>query len=206
MKLDPILIPILWNRLISVADEAAMGLVRTSYSSAVRDFHDYSCGLFDAGGRLLAHSTKTTTAFIGVMPYLMQHFLDHFPVETLREGDALVTNDPWMGTGHTYDLCIASPIFHRNELAAFAICIVHHLDVGGRMATTESKDMYEEGLRLPMLKLYREGTFDPAIHEALMQQPSAEVSTDTVQQVLRSGYRTSSRVLRAAQVIVAVPE
>jgi len=167
MKLDPILIPILWNRLISVADEAAMGLVRTSYSSAVRDFHDYSCGLFDAGGRLLAHSTKTTTAFIGVMPYLMQHFLDHFPVETLREGDALVTNDPWMGTGHTYDLCIASPIFHRNELAAFAICIVHHLDVGGRMATTESKDMYEEGLRLPMLKLYREGTFDPAIHEII---------------------------------------
>jgi N-methylhydantoinase B len=175
MKLDSILTQILWNRVISVADEAAIGLVRTSFSSAVRDFHDYSCGLFDARGSLLAHSTKTTTAFIGVMPYLMQHFLAHFPPESLAPGDALVTNDPWMGTGHTYDLCIAAPIFHRGTVAGFAICIVHHLDVGGRMATTESKDMYEEGLRLPMLKLYSEGRFDPAVHaiiEANVREPA----------------------------------
>ncbi|MFN9805863.1 MAG: hydantoinase B/oxoprolinase family protein, partial [Betaproteobacteria bacterium] len=164
MKLDPILTQILWNRVISVADEAATGLVRTSVSSAVRDFHDYSCGLFDAAGRLLAHSTKTTTAFIGVMPYVMRHFLDHFPAETMAPGDAMVTNDPWMGTGHAYDLCIASPIFHKGVIAAYAICIVHHLDVGGRMATTESKDMFEEGLRLPMLKFYSNGKFDPAVH------------------------------------------
>jgi N-methylhydantoinase B len=164
MKLDPILTQILWNRVISVADEAATGLVRTSFSSAVRDFHDYSCGLFDADGRLLAHSTKTTTAFIGVMPYVMRHFLDHFPAETMVPGDAMVTNDPWMGTGHAYDLCIASPIFHKGVVAAYAICIVHHLDVGGRMATTESKDMFEEGLRLPMLKFYSNGKFDPAVH------------------------------------------
>lgn len=164
MKLDPILTQILWNRVISVADEAATGLVRTSFSSAVRDFHDYSCALFDADGRLLAHSTKTTTAFIGVMPYVMQHFLEHFPAESLAPGDAMVTNDPWMGTGHAYDLCIASPIFHKGGIAAYAICIVHHLDVGGRMATTESKDMFEEGLRLPMLKFYSNGKFDPMVH------------------------------------------
>lgn len=167
MKLDSILTQILWNRVISVADEAATGLVRTSFSSAVRDFHDYSCALFDVDGRLLAHSTKTTTAFIGVMPYLMRHFLERFEAGTLKQGDVLVTNDPWLGTGHTYDLCIASPIFHRDELAAFAICIVHHLDVGGRMATTESKDMFEEGLRLPMIKLYSEGRFDPAVQEII---------------------------------------
>jgi N-methylhydantoinase B len=161
MKLDPILTQILWNRVISVADEAATGLVRTSFSSAVRDFHDYSCGLFDADGRLLAHSTKTTTAFIGVMPYVMRHFLDHFPPESLAPGDAMVTNDPWMGTGHAYDLCIASPIFHKGSIAAYAICIVHHLDVGGRMATTESKDMFEEGLKLPMVKFHSNGKFDP---------------------------------------------
>lgn len=164
MNLDPILTQILWNRVISVADEAATGLVRTSFSSAVRDFHDYSCGLFDADGTLLAHSTKTTTAFIGVMPYVMRHFLDHFPPSSLSPGDSLVTNDPWMGTGHAYDLCIASPIFHKGSIAAYAICIVHHLDVGGRMATTESKDMFEEGLRLPMLKVYSNGKFDPVAH------------------------------------------
>lgn len=168
MQLDPVLTQILWNRVVSVADEAATGLIRTSFSSVVRDFHDFSCGLFDAKGRLLAHSTKTTTAFIGVMPYVMQHFLAHFPPSSLRPGDAMVTNDPWMGTGHAYDLCIASPIFHRDTIAGYAICIVHHLDVGGRMATTESKDMYEEGLRLPMLKLYSGGRFDPAV-EAIIR-------------------------------------
>jgi N-methylhydantoinase B/oxoprolinase/acetone carboxylase alpha subunit len=168
MQLDSVLTQILWNRVISVADEAATGLIRTSFSSVVRDFHDFSCGLFDAKGRLLAHSTKTTTAFIGVMPYVMQQFLKHFPPQSLQPGDALVTNDPWMGTGHAYDLCIASPIFYKESIAGFAICIVHHLDVGGRMATTESKDMYEEGLRLPMLRLYRGGRFDPAV-EAIIR-------------------------------------
>ena len=166
-KLDPILTQILWSRLISIADEAATGLVRTSFSSAVRDFHDYSCGLFDASGHLLAHSTKTTTAFIGVMPYLMRHFLEHFPISDLQPGDALATNDPWQGTGHAYDICIASPIFHKEQVAGFAVCIVHHLDVGGRMATTESKDMYEEGLRIPMIKLYREGKMDGALREMI---------------------------------------
>ena len=167
MALDSVLTQILWNRVLSVTDEAATGLIRTSYSSVVRDFHDFACGLFDLEGNLLAHSTKTTTAFIGVMPYVMRNFLEHFPLADLKPGDALITNDPWQGTGHAYDLCIASPIFHRGSIAAFAICIVHHLDVGGRMATTESKDMYEEGLRLPMLKLYREGEFDPAIRQII---------------------------------------
>lgn len=166
-KLDSVLTQILWNRVLSVADEAATGLIRTSYSSVVRDFHDFACGLFDIEGNLLAHSTKTTTAFIGVMPYVMRNFLEHFPLKDLRDGDALLTNDPWQGTGHAYDLCVASPIFHKKKLVAFSICIVHHLDVGGRMATTESKDMYEEGLRLPMVKLYRAGKFDESIRQVI---------------------------------------
>lgn len=167
MQLDPVLTQILWNRVLSISDEAATGLIRTSYSSVVRDFNDFACGLFDVKGNLLAHSTKTTTAFIGVMPYVMRNFLDHFPIEVLQPGDAMITNDPWQGTGHAYDLCIASPIFHKGKIAAFSICIVHHLDVGGRLATTEAKDMYEEGLRLPMLKLYRGGEFDPAIRQII---------------------------------------
>lgn len=167
MQIDSVLTQILWNRVISVVDEAATGLIRTSFSSAVRDFHDFSCGLFDERGALLAHSTKTTTAFIGVMPYVMRHFLEHFDVATLQAGDALVTNDPWLGCGHTYDLCVASPIFHRERIAGYSICIIHHLDVGGRMATTESKDMYEEGLRLPMVKLYSGGRFVPLVEQII---------------------------------------
>ncbi|MBI3370232.1 MAG: hydantoinase B/oxoprolinase family protein [Betaproteobacteria bacterium] len=173
MKLDSVLTQILWNRVISVADEAATGLIRTSYSSVVRDFNDFACGLFDVKGNLLAHSTKTTTAFIGVMPYVMRDFLQHFSADALEPGDALITNDPWQGTGHAYDLCIASPIFHRDRIVAYAICIVHHLDVGGRFGTTESKDMYEEGLRLPMLKLYRGGVFDKSIQHIIRENVRA---------------------------------
>ena len=88
MPLDSVLTQILWNRVLSVADEAATGLIRTSYSSVVRDFHDFACGLFDIEGNLLAHSTKTTTAFIGVMPYVMRNFLEHFPLAELKPGDA----------------------------------------------------------------------------------------------------------------------
>ncbi len=168
MKLDAVLTQILWSRVISVVDEAATGLIRTSYSSVVRDFNDFSCGFFDIRGNLVAHSTKTTTAFIGVMPYLLKNFMGAFEFGDLVAGDVLVTNDPWLGTGHTYDLSVASPIFHRNELVGFAVCIVHHMDVGGRMATTESKDMYEEGLRIPMLKLYRAGEMDRTL-EAIIK-------------------------------------
>ena len=168
MKLDAVLTQILWSRVISIVDEAATGLIRTSYSSVVRDFNDFSCGFFDIRGNLVAHSTKTTTAFIGVMPYLLKNFMGAFEFGGLVAGDVLVTNDPWLGTGHTYDLSVASPIFHRNELVGFAVCIVHHMDVGGRMATTKSKDMYEEGLRIPMLKLYRAGEMDKTL-EAIIK-------------------------------------
>jgi len=168
MQLDAVKIQVLWSRVVSIADEAAEGLIRTSYSSVVRDFHDFSCGLFDAKGNLLAHSTKTTTAFIGVMPFVLGHFLEHYPAETLVPGDVLLTNDPWLGTGHAYDLNVVTPIFDGAQLVGFAICIVHHMDVGGRMGTTESKDMFEEGLRIPPIRMLRAGIFDPTL-EAIIR-------------------------------------
>ncbi len=161
MKLDPLQTQAMWHRIISIVDEAAVGLVRTSYSQVVRNFNDYACGIFDTEGNMLAHSTRTTTLFIGVMPYVMRQFLRVFPADTLKPGDALVTNDPWVGAGHTYDFCVASPIYQGEQLAGFAICIVHHMDVGGRMGTTESRDVYEEGIRLPMVKLYEAGRLSP---------------------------------------------
>jgi N-methylhydantoinase B len=173
----------------------------------VRDFHDFSCGFFDTGGNMLAHSTKTTTAFIGVMPYLMKHFLEHFDPDTLKPGDVMVTNDPWLGTGHTYDLCVASPTFHEGTLTGFALCIVHHLDVGGRMATTESKDMFEEGLRLPMLKLYSAGVLDPvleAIIKANIREPD-KVFGDIRAQVVANNV-CSRGIARMVQDYALTPD
>ncbi|MGE0798732.1 MAG: hydantoinase B/oxoprolinase family protein [Lautropia sp.] len=174
--LDSVTTQIFWNRIISIVDEAATGLIRTAYSAVVRDFHDFACGLFDRDGNLLAHSVKTTTAFIGVMPFLMKHFIEAFPPETLAPGDALITNDPWLGTGHTYDLCIASPIFHGSRLIGFAICIVHHLDIGGRLTNTESKDMYEEGLRLPIVRFARDDIIDPTLEAVICANVRAPVA------------------------------
>jgi N-methylhydantoinase B len=181
--LGPVLTRILWNRLISIVDEAATGLVRTAYSMVVRDFHDYCVAIFDARGNMLAHSTKSTPGFIGIMPPVMRNFLSvHLP-ETLHEGDVLVTNDPWLATSHLLDISVAAPIFHQGRIVAFAVCVVHHLDIGGRMASIDSRDMYEEGLKIPILKLYEAGRRN----DTVLAFVAANVrSADRVQGDLRS--------------------
>jgi N-methylhydantoinase B len=168
VALDAITTQILWQRLIAVTDEAATGLVRTAYSSVVRDYNDYCCGLFDERARLLAHSTKTTAGFIGIIPEVMRHFVERFPPETLHPGDVLMTNDPWLASGHLLDISLATPVFEDDgRILGYALCIVHHLDIGGRLATTESKDMFEEGLKLPIVKLYDRGVVQSALIEIL---------------------------------------
>lgn len=166
-SLDPILTKVLWNRLISIVDEAAKGLVRTAYSVVLREFHDYCVGIFDIEGNMLVHSTDSVPGFIGVMPVVMKNFLREHPAQTLAEGDVLVTNDPWLATGHLLDISTASPIFNEGRLIGFAVCVVHHLDMGGRIACVDSRDMYEEGLKIPIVKLYDRGRRNDTVHAFL---------------------------------------
>ena len=165
LRLDPVTIQLLWNRLISVVDEASSGLIRTAYTPSVKEYHDFCCAVFDVQARLLAHSTVTTPGLLGVIPDVMVNFERVHPPQTLRPGDVLITNDPWLASGHLIDVTVAAPVFHRGKLVAYTLCIVHHLDMGGRMATLESKDVYEEGLKIPILKLYREGELDSTVYE-----------------------------------------
>jgi len=165
MQLDPVTIQILWNRVISIVDEAASGLLRTAYTPSVKEYHDFCCALFDPQARMVAHSTITTAGFLSVVPAVMEHFVKKYPPGTLKPGDVLVTNDPWLASGHLIDITIASPVFHRGRLVAYAACIVHHLDMGGRMSTLESKDVYEEGLKIPILKLYDEGKLNSTVYD-----------------------------------------
>lgn len=164
MKFNSITIQVLWNRLITIVDEAAGGLIRTAYTPSVKEYHDFCCALFDRNARMLSHSTITTAGFLGVVPGVMKQFILKYPPEKLDEGDVLITNDPWLASGHLIDVSVAQPIYYLGEIVGYALCIVHHLDMGGRMATLESKDMYEEGLKIPILKLYREGNLDPTIY------------------------------------------
>jgi N-methylhydantoinase B len=165
MRLDPVTIQLLWNRLISVVDESASGLMRTAYTPSVKEYRDFCCALFDENARMLSHSTVTTAGFLGVVPEVMGNFVRHFPPQQLEPGDVLITNDPWLASGHLIDVTVAAPIFHCGRIVAYALCIVHHLDMGGRMATLESKDIYEEGLKIPVLKLYRRGELNETVYD-----------------------------------------
>jgi N-methylhydantoinase B len=165
MTLNPIQIQVLWQRLISIVDEAATGLIRTAYTPSVKEYHDFCCAVFDREGNMLAHSTVTTAGFLGIVPEVMRNFLKVHTPETLAPGDVIITNDPWLASGHLIDISVASPIFHRGELVGYTLCIVHHLDMGGRMSTLESKNIYEEGLKIPVLKLYEAGRLNGAIFD-----------------------------------------
>jgi N-methylhydantoinase B len=163
--LDAVQIQILWNRLIAIVDEAATGLIRTAYTPSVKEYHDFCCALFDTQGRMLAHSTVTTAGFLGIVPEVMRNFLRKYPPESLADGDAIITNDPWIASGHLIDISIAAPVFHNGKIAGYTLCIVHHLDMGGRMSTLASQNIYEEGLKIPVLKLFEGGELNRTIFE-----------------------------------------
>ncbi|MBI2321942.1 MAG: hydantoinase B/oxoprolinase family protein, partial [Chloroflexi bacterium] len=162
-EFDPISLEILWSRLIAIVDEAAATMQRTSFSTLVRESNDYACVLFDADGSSLAQNTASIPSFIGTLPVTVRHCLRRFPPAALRPGDVLVTNDPWLGTGHLNDINIAVPIFHRGRLIAIAASTAHAPDIGGRLISPDNSDAFEEGLRIPMAKLYDGGRPDETI-------------------------------------------
>lgn len=155
--MDAVSLEMLWRRLSSTVDELAAALVRTSFSTVVRDVADYACAVFDARGRLLVRSTDSTPGIAGGLAPMLEHMLATIPVGELKEGDVLIGNDPWNGSGHHNDIFIVTPAFLRGTLIGFAACSAHHVDIGGRRATTESRDNYEEGLRIPVSRLYEAG-------------------------------------------------
>ena len=178
--LDPISIEILWTRLISVVDEAALTLHRTSFSTVVRESHDYTCMLLDAEGRAVAQATRSVPSFIGTLPYSVRAFLAKFPAKTLCPGDVIISNDPWLGTGHLPDLTAAMPIFRDDMLEGFAGVIAHMPDIGGRRRAPDNKDIFEEGLQIPILKLYEAGKLNETLMEMIRQNVRVpeEVSGD----------------------------
>lgn len=162
-KLDPVALEMLWRRLGSTVDELAAALVRTSFSTVVRDVNDYACAIFDRQARLLAQSTDSTPGICGGLGPMLRHMLEVCPPASLREGDVLIGNDPWNGSGHHNDIFTVTPAFHKGRLIGYAACAAHHVDIGGRRATTESRDNYEEGLRIPVSRIMRRGEPNPDV-------------------------------------------
>lgn len=160
---DAIELELLWRRLISLVDEAAAAMVRTSFSTLVRESYDFSCVVTDASGQSLVQASESIPSFIGTLPETVKHFLRHFPEDQLAPGDVLITNDIWLGTGHLPDVTLAKPIFRNGKLIAFSATTAHVPDIGGKIRSPEPREVFEEGLQIPPMKMMAAGKTDETL-------------------------------------------
>lgn len=155
--IDPVTLEVIWNRFMSVANEQQDTLIRTAFSTIVRESQDLACGLFDTKGRMIAQSLSGTPGHINAMATSMKHFLAAFPAHKLEPGDVLITNDPWQTAGQINDITITTPIFRGGKLVALFANTCHSADIGGRILSAEAREVFEEGLRIPIMKLFERG-------------------------------------------------
>ena len=169
--MDEIRMQVMWNRLISVVEEQAMTLLRTAFSTSVREAGDLSAGVFDPKGRMLAQAVTGTPGHVNTMAEAVLHFMAAIPRDRMYPGDTYVTNDPWLGTGHLHDITMVSPSFLGDELVGFFACTAHVVDVGGRGFGADGKSVYEEGIQIPIMKFAEQG----AVNEVLVALLRANV-------------------------------
>ena len=165
---DPITLEIFWSRLISIADESAAALLRTSFSTIVRESNDFGTVLMDANGDSLSENTGGIPSFAGILPTTLKHFLAKYPKETWKPGDCVITNDPWLATGHLPDITMCMPVFRNGMLVGFSGSIAHSPDIGGSLWSADCREIYEEGLRIPPIKFLKEGEPNQDVEEMIL--------------------------------------
>jgi len=157
MVLDPITLEVLWNRLLSAVNEQQVALMRTAFSTVVRESQDLACGVFDTRGQMIAQSLTGTPGHINAMATGVRHFLAAYPAEGLVPGDVLLTNDPWQTAGQINDMTVLTPVFQGGRVVGYFANTCHAPDIGGRIYSAEAHEVYEEGLRIPITKLFIAG-------------------------------------------------
>jgi N-methylhydantoinase B len=157
---DAVSLEILWRRAIAAVDEAAKALRRTSFSTLVNESNDFACVLTDAAGRLLAQNAESIPSFIGTLPVTVKQFIKEIGTANMRPGDVLVTNTPWIATGHLNDITVAKPVFRNGRIVAFAASTAHAPDIGGRVRSVAPREVFEEGFHIPVMKLLHAGKPD----------------------------------------------
>jgi N-methylhydantoinase B len=165
-SLDPVTLEVVRNRLDSIAQEMQDALVRSGYSNIIKEGHDCSAALFDRAGEVIAQATALP-AQLGVLPPAVRRILRDHPADEMAEGDVFIMNDPYDGGTHLPDICLIAPIHDQGRVVAFAACIAHHQDVGGKTPgslPTDSTDIFQEGLRIPLVKLYENGVPNRIVH------------------------------------------
>ncbi|MBI0537286.1 hydantoinase B/oxoprolinase family protein [Roseomonas sp. KE2513] len=166
-----------WNRLIAVVEEQAQIMIRTAFSTTVREAGDLSAGVFDLRGRMLAQAVTGTPGHVNSMMESVGHFLAKFPANTMKPGDHYITNDPWLGTGHLHDLTVVTPAFRNGRIVALFANTAHVIDVGGLGMGPDGRSVFEEGLYIPIVKCFDQGR-----------------ANETFFDILRAGTRTPAEL------------
>jgi N-methylhydantoinase B len=175
---DQIKRQVMWNRLIAVVEEQAQTLMRTAFSTIVRECGDLSAGVFDVRGRMLAQAVTGTPGHVNSMAEAVRHFIDAFPIATMREGDIYITNDPWRGTGHLNDFVVTTPAFHRGQLVGLFSSTSHIMDIGGIGFGPDATDLFMEGLSIPMLKLADAGRMNETLLALIRANTRQPIDTE----------------------------
>jgi N-methylhydantoinase B len=171
--LAEIKLQVAWNRLLAIVEEQAQTLMRTAFSSTVREAGDLAAGVFDRSGRMVAQAVTGTPGHVNTMAEAVGHFLERYPLETMQPGDHFITNDPWLASGHLHDITVVSPVFRGSRAVALFACCCHQVDVGGLGQGADGRSIYEEGVQIPPLHLARAG----GLNEDLLAMICANVRT-----------------------------
>ncbi|WP_282078746.1 hydantoinase B/oxoprolinase family protein [Epibacterium ulvae] len=164
---------IMWNRLIAVVEEQATTLIRTAFSTSVREAGDLSAGLFDRTGRMIAQAVTGTPGHVNAMAESVTHFAAQIGPENTFEGDVFITNDPWLGTGHLHDITVVTPVFRKAKHIGYFACTAHVVDIGGRGFGPDGNEVFEEGLLIPITKFAERGK----VQDLLIQMVRSNVRT-----------------------------
>ncbi len=169
---------IMWNRLIAVVEEQAQTLIRTAFSTSVREAGDLAAAVFDGQGRMLAQAVTGTPGHINSLAACLVHFIEKFPMAEMAPGDVFITNDPWLASGHQHDITVATPVFIEEKAVAMVANTCHVVDIGGRGFTPDGRQVYEEGLNIPILRLFERGHVN-----------------DTLMEIVRMNVREANQVI-----------
>ncbi len=189
---------VMWNRLIAVVEEQAQTLIRTAFSTSVREAGDLAAAVFDGEGRMLAQAITGTPGHINSLAACAVHFIDKFPIAEMEPGDVFITNDPWLASGHQHDITVATPVFFGGVAVALVANTCHVVDIGGRGFTPDGRQVYEEGLNIPILRLFRGGK----VNETLME--IVQMNVRESRQVLGDIYSFAAANDLAANRLVAM--
>jgi len=167
IEADPIGLEIMWSRLVNVVEEMWLTVCRTAFSLVISEAQDFACELLDRDGETLAHSPRAMPVFNLTLPRAVKALLAAYPADTLKPGDVLITNDPWLCAGHLFDIAVVTPVFREGRLVALTGTVGHVSDIGGTKDSLKAREIYEEGFQIPPMKLYDAGRLDETLMRLL---------------------------------------